>query len=634
MPGLLGRSRSLRMLRGGHKGTHQREEGSHTPPHANDQFDLERLKAATPVARADSRVETPDMLQRPKTSSGPADRGKLFHKKVAPVTLDSENRTYNFPFPSPSKSTVLYTAEVHEDREEGIIGIALGSPTMASHWNTTPRSTDFVTSNQGTITEITSQNTSPRNIESRQDASRSKLSRWKSIFGKRPQPPHEKPSFYQLAQTVTAARTDSHHDDESVVSMPVSKAESRAGSPPTYKPDIRESRKTLKEIPQAPDRPRAKALADNASGKPRATIIRTVSSPRVPPKDVISNSLRVPQVVVSGSNASSSSSKGLLDVDIPSVHMERYSVMFGNLLQPNNRSSSLLARRHGAERLKPLTELGLKNEDDARNGGLKPQRRATSPSFPKSPSVSLSLFPQPNTRDGRVPSPSRASVHRPRPLQRSKTAPAVSPSRQNFSIAKSANEITEDTHQEPKSAVDSDAGMRTQLLTPTPSSRNSFDEDSEEVTFVVGQAAPWKPRYDEKEPPWEILSKPTNPPPSNLLKSSTSQDRSPLPNPLAAHKPSAPASAPLEPTSRADSKFKTQIEPAPRSADTVAPGAATVGVARSVSVSRANRPEFLKPTLLRAGTDSSERLVDKKPLTPTLVELKNRKSQRVQLVDA
>jgi hypothetical protein len=53
----------------------------------------------------------------------------------------------------------------------------------------------------------------------------------------------------------------------------------------------------------------------------------------------------------------------LLDVDIPSIEMERYSVMFGSLLQkPTTTSSSLLARRQATlDRLKTVNEaLALK----------------------------------------------------------------------------------------------------------------------------------------------------------------------------------------------------------------------------------------------------------------------------------
>ena len=154
MARMLGRSRSMRLLKGGRKEVDQRAVESTTPLPDATQAEAHRLKAATPVSRAEggSVIETQDM-QRPKTSGGPGDRSTLFHKKVTPV-YQASTQDFNFPFTtSPTKSTtVLYAAEVHEERE-GIIGIALGSPTMASHssnWHPSPRPTDFVTESQGT----------------------------------------------------------------------------------------------------------------------------------------------------------------------------------------------------------------------------------------------------------------------------------------------------------------------------------------------------------------------------------------------------------------------------------------------------------------------------------------------------
>lgn len=64
---------------------------------------------------------------------------------------------------------------------------------------------------------------------------------------------------------------------------------------------------------------------------------------------------------------------------------------------------------------------------------------------------------------------------------------------------------------------------------------------------------------------------------------------------------------------------------------------ATVGIARSVSVSKATRPR----TLMRTQTDLGKGVQNPEKkfgegvaLTPMIVEIGNRKSQRVQLVDA
>jgi hypothetical protein len=103
----------------------------------------------------------------------------------------------------------------------------------------------------------------------------------------------------------------------------------------------------------------------------------------------------------------------------------------------------------------------------------------------------------------------------------------------------------------------------------------------------------WKPRLEEPE--WEIVSK---------LAETTSQ---------------------------------VQGENSPRLAEVDEPtleiAQVSLGVARTVSVSRSTgaRPHLLKPMIVTS--EQPERLVDRKPLTPTLVELRNRKSQRVQIVE-
>ena len=63
----------------------------------------------------------------------------------------------------------------------------------------------------------------------------------------------------------------------------------------------------------------------------------------------------------------------------------------------------------------------------------------------------------------------------------------------------------------------------------------------------------------------------------------------------------------------------------------VATAQATVGLARSVSLSRAKSP---RSVIRNSMAPNEDRIVDRLALTPTMVEVKNRKSQRVQLEDA
>ena len=128
-----------------------------------------------------------------------------------------------------------------------------------------------------------------------------------------------------------------------------------------------------------------------------------------------------------------------IDLSLPDVHMDRYSVMFGTVLE-NHPSSNLLARRS-----KILDKLQTKSDcegqstsdlavvqDEARLTAQAYPRRATSPTPSKSPA--FSLFPQtPQV----VPKIVGVVLDEPKqgPLQRSQTAPPrLSPMKATFDM--------------------------------------------------------------------------------------------------------------------------------------------------------------------------------------------------------
>lgn len=292
------------------------------------------------------------------------------------------------------------------------------------------------------------------------------------------------------------------------------------------------------------------------------------------------------------------------------------------------------------------------------------QRRATSPTMP-SASPRLSLFP--STTPVRAPSPLSGSVYKAKALQRSRTAPAKSPLRQTFAQSSESKEKT------PENANLKLKASATPIATPN--SGKSFDSDT--ITIAAAQTAPgyseaYKLRLDEREPEWEICPKPkplavakreqaakpvaidtTVSAPSTATATRlarTDSQRQPKVTKLSAlssHPSSAPLDAP-SPLQRITS-LASPPHSARRAGDSkrsgaraagetrggeTAPAPALVGVARSVSVSRANSPRALVRTTTEVGSPSSERLVERQVLTPTMVEVRNRKSQRVQLVDA
>lgn len=388
MPGMLTRSKSLRFLKSGRKDAHEQDHGNSMQPPKTSHKDLDKLRSDTPISKVEARLEAPGMAVRPSTSGGPGDRTTMFHKKTNAAPSEYSHN-HVFASASPMISTTEISPGEDITKEQGIIGIALGSPTVGSHWNSTPQAASFDTSSQtgSSMLHLQHPNGSTSSVGNRQVPPKSKLSRWKSLFRKAAPPPvpQEKPSFYQLTQTVAAApRADSHHDQEQVEVQVASKQEKeriRRVLPPTYNPGIRASRRGAPDgfiVPRSPPEPpsareRALTLGSPAtSTRPTMKIQRAFTTPNPPGRDEY---FGVPQVVVSGSKGqsasgasvtSSSEEQSLLDVSIPDVTMERYSVMFGNLLQTGtNRSSSLLARRQAnTEKIKPLNALPVKVRED------------------------------------------------------------------------------------------------------------------------------------------------------------------------------------------------------------------------------------------------------------------------------
>ena len=115
-----------------------------------------------------------------------------------------------------------------------------------------------------------------------------------------------------------------------------------------------------------------------------------------------------------------------LDLDFPKPEFDRYSVMFEKLLEEPKpslleRRKSKLKQNKSVKMLEPISSLSEKEEAN----GV-PQRSATSPGLRKPLSIRIGK---------KVHSPANSpeevttALHRPRPIQRSKTAPpgAVSP---------------------------------------------------------------------------------------------------------------------------------------------------------------------------------------------------------------
>jgi hypothetical protein len=200
------------------------------------------------------------------------------------------------------------------------IGLAIGSPSQTSYFSPPMSSSRLAPSQQDVTTPRTPPMRSNTTRESRtedMDGARPKLSRWKSLgglFGRK-----------------------------RFASSPIARQGSKDALE-LKKKDVVELRgeiavqTTIDSTTSSPYSPR-QLRKSKKSVKGRSPLLRS----------------RWDAGVYAGASPPPSQSAPLLNVDIPQVRMERYSVMFSDLLPERpTRSSSLLARRQATgDRLKP-----------------------------------------------------------------------------------------------------------------------------------------------------------------------------------------------------------------------------------------------------------------------------------------
>ena len=339
----------------------------------------------------------------------------------------------------------------------------------------------------------------------------------------------------------------------------------------------------------------------------------------------------------------SSSSRNFLDVEIPDIKMERYSVMFGNLLNQPQPASSLLARRQATlDKLKSINDRIMHEEEDKSKTR---QRRATSPQPTKSPA--FTLFPA--TPSGRThlnpPTPRKLS-----PRMRSNTSPALlpSPSKPSFDLDQSRVEgsrgrtLVAPTPRPSEQRNVSKTRRRDDATNQSPNHGFYFNQNEsslvldsptemEEEEVIVSK--PFRPAI--QEPEWEMISAPSS--------TASSMKKS----------PSSASSVQTHVT-------RPSVDVAIDEADAALKSAVEISIARQISISRQQR-QLLRPLQTNASSlqargrmaspnkpgvspvnklTRDERIQETKFSTPTLVHPRetldsqlqqHRKSERIVL---
>lgn len=284
------------------------------------------------------------------------------------------------------------------------------------------------------------------------------------------------------------------------------------------------------------------------------------------------------------STMSSSSSRNFLDVEIPDIKMERYSVMFGNLLNQSQPASSLLARRQATlDKLKTINDKIMHEEEEKSRTR---QRRATSPQPTKSPA--FTLFPA--TPSGRShlnpPTPRKLS-----PRMRSNTSPALlpSPSKPSFDLEQSRMDssrgrtLAAPTQRPSEQRNVSSTGRRGDASNESP--KHGFYFNQNESSLVLDSptemedeevivSKPFRPAI--QEPEWEMISAPSS--------TASSMKKS----------PSSASSVQTHVT-------RPSVDVTIDEADAVLKSAVEISIARQISISRQQR-QLLRPLQTNASS--------------------------------
>ncbi|OJK01264.1 hypothetical protein ASPACDRAFT_77071 [Aspergillus aculeatus ATCC 16872] len=232
----------------------------------------------------------------------------------------------------------------------------------------------------------------------------------------------------------------------------------------------------------------------------------------------------------SQTNNASSSFMPLLQIDLPDIQLERYSVMFGGVLQKNRPSS--LNRR--SKTLNDADTEEAKRPSPPSPEMVPPRRRATSPTRSRSNSPNFTLFPATQVSKASKVLGSQNIPRGPSPLHKTQTSLAE-PHRED--VSKDKSHLVLMVHSSPSS-------HKQQSSVSSFQSATSISPEDERL--LLQKLKPVRSYVDEREPEWEIINK----------KSPNTSEPVP-PIPPAIPRPKAPATLTID----------TQVPPIRTSAD-------------------------------------------------------------------
>lgn len=453
--------------------------------------------------------------ERPKTADGRKTSSQTRTARSVPdlpvpgqtIDFKAGDDVFSFPTPTPSprlpppkSATFAATPSPLSERESPHIGVALGSPLQAAmpSWGRS-FTADHISKRMprqpppARVEEAIPQQ-SPSDVPTPQ--LRRKKSAWKSfgsLFGRRSaRPPAEEP-FYKLRLP---------EENGSAGSGPVTPSPRASPVPGQASASVSVHHRRTPSMTRGMARFEARAEADYASFTHRGQA-RKMRSPSMIQREGFSPMFRAledttlqdvkegrndsPLSMDENAESAPSPRTPRLDLEIPNPEFERYSVMFEKLLEEPKpslleRRQSKLKRNKSLRTQDAISTLSVKEEAN----GV-PQRSATSPGLMKSLSIRIGKKVR---SPAATPEEVATAIHRPRPVERSKTAPPQ------------ANPKVSQSWTKPEIVVD--GGLQPYADSSLPPTPMTFATISDNGTVAIIETVQHRPIAPE--PSWQMMT--------------------------------------------------------------------------------------------------------------------------------
>ncbi|KAK5130885.1 hypothetical protein LTR16_001204 [Cryomyces antarcticus] len=436
------------------------------------------------IAHRDGSRGTLSARARPRTASAADEQTEFLRSAGEVLDVTSSDQTFQCVV----SSSKVAEHSIGRLAADTTIGVALGSPTASRHGRlhsancALPRTAD-------TTVAVYETRSNPRNTlrRAKTEGKRARTSTWRTIgelFQRRSTKPPASAPFYQCKQSDGPPTIEIREVlcTEELLAGPERASEASEELSP---PGLVTGRQAAGETARCTIQNEKDVMLDADLQEGTTLLTGSVPNPSAKDQPLQRTKARTTTLYSDHLNEprQQPETPPMLEINVPDIELERYSVMFRNLLQSYQRTSLLVRRGTDSGIHRPPNGAAVMADHINTPDGATQQQWVTS--APPAKSSTFSLFPRSEPSQPRAAS---MAIHKPRPLKRSYTASAV-PLHATATSARVKELVL--VPPLPSSTLSEKALP----LTPTHSDRMSFSED--EIALVSHGLGPLIPQVEE-----------------------------------------------------------------------------------------------------------------------------------------